>query len=53
MPETLYKTCTKCNKELPVATEFFHKHVSGKFEVSFYCKACIKAYRDSHKEETI
>lgn len=49
-----YKTCTKCGKELPATTEFFHKG-NSKYGLRGDCKEChcerMKQYNETHKEE--
>jgi hypothetical protein len=32
------KQCSKCEKELPATTEFFHKNKNGKFGLRSECK---------------
>lgn len=47
------KACTKCGRELPATTEYFHKHTGEKLSPS--CKECkanyLKRYYDKNKEK--
>lgn len=45
------KTCTKCKKELPATTEYFHRHSTCKGGLNSICKKCFNSYyRKSYKE---
>ena len=45
------KVCTKCGKELPATTEFFHKYKKGKFGLKAECKSCVKERIKQHYEQ--
>lgn len=34
------RICTKCKRELPPTTEYFHKQKRGKYGLSSWCKEC-------------
>lgn len=34
------KTCTKCHKELPATSEYFHRRLDTRDGLHFWCKAC-------------
>lgn len=36
------KECTKCKKEYPATTEFFHKQASSPDNLTYTCKNCRK-----------
>lgn len=48
------KICTKCGRELPATTEYFHKHKTGKYGLHATCKECkiseSKKYYNQNKE---
>lgn len=45
------KVCTKCGKELPATTEYYHKHKTGKLGLRADCKNCAKMHRKENKEQ--
>jgi len=45
------KVCTKCEKELPATTEYYHKHKTGKLGLRADCKNCAKMHRKENKEQ--
>lgn len=55
--EILIKTCTKCGKQLPATTEYFHKKKNGKYGLHAICKKCIKEYNkqrfESNRDEIL
>ena len=42
------KTCTKCGIEKPATSEFFSRNSKCKDGLNFWCKSCLKDYRDNH-----
>jgi formylmethanofuran dehydrogenase subunit E len=42
------KVCTKCGKEFPATTEFFHRRKRGKYGLVAVCKACYNPPRRLH-----
>ena len=55
--EALIKTCTKCGKQLPATTDYFHKKKNGKYGLHSICKKCIKEYNkqrfESNRDEIL
>lgn len=59
------KICSKCGKELPATTEYFHKNKFGKYGLQSVCKKCkyevnkeksaeyFKKYYDENKQELL
>lgn len=45
-----YRVCTKCGKEFPATSEFFHKMKAGKFGLKAICKSCSGEYHKENKE---
>lgn len=44
------KTCTKCKKEKPATTEYYHKHTTCKGGLNTVCKECFnQRYREQYE----
>jgi hypothetical protein len=49
------KRCTKCGRDFPATTEYFHRSKRGKHGIRAYCKECansiaLKRHYDKHEE---
>jgi len=45
-----FKICTKCERELPATTIFFHKLERGEFGLKYQCKKCCSVYAREYRE---
>lgn len=45
------KICTKCKKEFPATTEFFHKSKQGRFGLHSWCKNCYRVYGKKYQQD--
>jgi len=45
------KKCTKCSKEFPDTSEYFHRQKKGKGGLCSHCKECRSKQRKKHNQE--
>ena len=45
------KMCSKCKKELPMTSEYYHKNKAKKDGLASECRECVSKYRKANKHK--